>query len=133
MGTRADLYIGRGANAEWLGSIAYDGEPAGQPEAIARATSEAVFRAAVQALSSQDDFTSPALGWPWPWDTSHTTDYAYAWDAGCCWISCFGRQWYTVDSPLENDGPKLSDDAFPKMAPPSNPFHARSGVLLLGK
>lgn len=27
MGTRADFYIGRGENAEWLGSIAWDGDP----------------------------------------------------------------------------------------------------------
>lgn len=27
MGTRADFYVGTGANAEWLGSIAYDGHP----------------------------------------------------------------------------------------------------------
>jgi len=29
MGTRADFYVGRGKTAEWLGSIAWDGYPAG--------------------------------------------------------------------------------------------------------
>lgn len=27
MGTRADFYVGRGEQAEWLGSIAWDGNP----------------------------------------------------------------------------------------------------------
>jgi hypothetical protein len=29
MGTRADFYIGRGTEAEWLGSVAWDGYPGG--------------------------------------------------------------------------------------------------------
>ena len=29
MGTRADLYIGRGTDAEWIGSVAWDGYPSG--------------------------------------------------------------------------------------------------------
>jgi hypothetical protein len=29
MGTRADFYVGRGGQAEWLGSIAWDGYPSG--------------------------------------------------------------------------------------------------------
>jgi hypothetical protein len=29
MGTRADFYVGRGPNAEWIGSIAFDGYPDG--------------------------------------------------------------------------------------------------------
>ena len=29
MGTRADFYVGRGESAEWLGSVAWDGNPRG--------------------------------------------------------------------------------------------------------
>jgi hypothetical protein len=29
MGTRADFYVGRGPDAEWLGSVAMDGYPSG--------------------------------------------------------------------------------------------------------
>ena len=29
MGTRADFYIGKGTDAEWLGSIAWNGYPDG--------------------------------------------------------------------------------------------------------
>lgn len=29
-------------------------------------------------------------GWPWPWDDSGTTDYAYTWDEGVVWWCNFG-------------------------------------------
>lgn len=96
MGTRADFYVGRGETAEWLGSIAFDGYddgPAG--ELLLSATSEADFRQKVEQLSRRDDFTAPRDGWPWPWEDSHTTDYAYAWD-GQTWASCFGRGWRSL-------------------------------------
>lgn len=32
MGTRADFYVGRGTEAEWIGSIALDGYPDGIPD-----------------------------------------------------------------------------------------------------
>jgi hypothetical protein len=35
MGTRADFYVGRGETAEWLGSIAWDGNPGGAGLALA--------------------------------------------------------------------------------------------------
>ena len=81
MGTRADFYVGRGENAEWLGSIAWDGHPCSIAEGVLAATTEAAFRSELAAFGDhRDDWTEPALGWPWPWDTSHTTDYAYAFD-----------------------------------------------------
>ena len=40
MGTRADFYIGRGATAEWIGSIAWDGYPDGIPAPILEATDD---------------------------------------------------------------------------------------------
>jgi len=89
MGTRADFYIGRGPDAEWLGSIAWDGYPGGIPDAILVAPSEDEFRVAVtDLLSSRDDGTTPDMGWPWPWKDSQTSNYAYAWDKGV---------WFTID------------------------------------
>lgn len=77
MGTRADFYVGRGLNAEWLGSVAYDGHPSRYPR-ILRARTEEEFRAAVAAmLKKQDDATLPPRGWPWPWNNSGTSDYGY--------------------------------------------------------
>lgn len=86
MGTRADFYAGRGQNAEWLGSIAWDGDWDGIPDEILYAHDEAMFRREVAVfLASRDDGTVPADGWPWPWNTSSTTDCSYWFFDGKCW------------------------------------------------
>lgn len=86
MGTRADFYAGRGKGAEWLGSIAWDGYHSGIPDAILYAHDETTFRNEVAAfLASRGDATTPDQGWPWPWDTSSTTDCSYWFFDGKCW------------------------------------------------
>lgn len=40
MGTRADFYVGRGPEAEYLGSIAWDGHPEGMPSELLRSSAE---------------------------------------------------------------------------------------------
>lgn len=137
MGTiRADFYVGRGPGAEWLGSIARDGHPDGAPLPLLACRSEREFREAVaDILDEADDATVPEMGWPWPWDDSRTTDYAYAYDAGAVWTSCYGCEWYDArDRGLDVDqleGPQVD---FPNMAarrdvaPPGSP---RSGVVLV--
>lgn len=120
MGTRADFYVGRGRDAEWLGSIAWDGYPDGidpktaetyQPwpgvrprhrdgdwpegEHLFDATDEHTYRQRVaRFFEYRDDVTLPADGWPWPWDNSLTTDYAYAFDGDAVRASCFGHAWF---------------------------------------
>lgn len=92
MGTRADFYIGTGPQAEWLGSVAFDGYQWAEDhdEPIWSAKTETDFRAAVTAeLSNRNDATTPDLGWPWPWDNSGTTDYAYYFSDGR--VSCEAR------------------------------------------
>lgn len=129
MGTRADFYVGRGADAQWLGSIAWDGHPDGIDEAILAASDEAGFRAAVAAfLVTREDATRPEQGWPWPWDSSHTTDFAYALDAGRVLASSFGHPWQPAgdyDSDRDDGAGEMAPDAFPNMS-------ARR-VLALGK
>jgi hypothetical protein len=68
-----------------LGSIAFDGypqsdeQPGGVPTAILQATTELEFRNAVlDLLTRRDDATIPPQSWPWPWETSWGTDYAYS-------------------------------------------------------
>lgn len=134
MGTRADFYIGRGAKAEWLGSVAWDGYPDGfkdRPELFAATTADQ-FRAAVAAeIDTRDDGTTPSQGWPWPWENGHLTDYSYAFDDGRVWASCFGHQWWDLlkDAPEEEDaGPKVE---FPDMtAIKSVTLGKRSGVMI---
>lgn len=108
MGTRADFYVGRGEQAEWLGSIAWDGDPGGIPKRLLKAATERKYRVVVGAfLVERDDATWPAMGWPWPWENSQTTDYAYAFDGGKVWASCFGYAWF---DPLQHE-PEVDEDA----------------------
>lgn len=111
MGTRADFYVGRGLSAEWLGSIAWDGYPDGIPDQIRRATDEAVFRAEVAAfLQREESATKPEDGWPWPWEDSRTTDYAYAFDSGEVFASCFGHPWFNAARGEPPEPPEPGDD-----------------------
>jgi hypothetical protein len=146
MTTRADFYVGRGKEAEWIGSIAWDGYPGGisltsphsnfpQGKHLFDATNEREFRERVsQFFENRDDVTLPDLGWPWPWDDSQTTDFAYAFDEGKVWASCFGTEWFlpTPDGEMpEKPGTKAA--IFPNMKHRKNvTLGKRSGVIGIG-
>lgn len=135
MGTRADFYLGRGEQAEWLGSIAWDGYPDGIDRPVLEATTPEGFRnALVNFAATRDDWTAPEKGWPWPWDDSNTTDYAYALDEGKVWAAGFGGTWFdaTAEQPEEDD-PNGVPVVFPNMsARKATTFGKRSGIILLG-
>ena len=139
MGTRADFYIGRGPQARWLGSLAWDGYPDGIDAAAANrhATTEAGFLEALVPLKAREDWSQPERdGWPWPWDDSGTTDYAYALDGGTVFVSRFGSAWVALDAALlqpENDFPKHPKAVFPNMAALKRvTYGKRSGVIIIG-
>lgn len=119
MGTRADFYVGRGRGAEWLGSVAWDGYPSGFDDALFKVTTEAEWRDAVaKTLAKRDDGTKPEDGWPWPWEDSRTTDYAYAFDGGRVFGCAFGHAWFDpLNEPTDDEGymdtPKSAE--FPDM------------------
>jgi len=95
MANKADFYVGRGPDAEWLGSVGWDGLPDGIPPAIRSATTEDDYRAEVaQFLDRRGDAVLPEQGWPWTWDDSSGTNYAYAMDKGRVWASCYGSSWW---------------------------------------
>lgn len=148
MGTRADFYAGRGADAEWLGSIAWDGTEI--PDEILYAHDEAMFRREVaEFLAGRDDGTKPKDGWPWPWNTSATTDCSYWFFEGKCW-DVQGKYDDTgaVYAPFDKDRPEWDGEqdekefyagwlgdkpavAFPDMSPKKRvTFGPRSGVVL---
>lgn len=131
MGTRADFYVGRGAEAEWLGSIAWDGYPDGIGTTVLGATTEAQYREAVSAFLAREDGTTPDMGWPWPWDDSNTTDYAYAFDADRVWACGFGSGWFR---PFVDDEPEDSGhQEFPNMTErKAVTYGKRSGVMIFG-
>lgn len=138
MGTRADFYIGKGAEAEWLGSVAWDGyEWVEKVNDLVLATTPDEFRAAVKEIEEKrEDFTAPSLGWPWPWDDSHTTDYAYILIDSKVKAYCFGRETPICPEPNGDDDESEDDGErgeFPNMAALKNvTFGKRSGVMFIG-
>ena len=135
MGTRGDFYVGRGKSAEWLGSVALDAYPHGIDAAIRLAESEGDYRSAVAFfLRKTESATRPEQGWPWPWDDSRTTDYAYAFDAGHVYGSCFGHAWFPADGPEpEEPEEEGTEETFPDMSSIKNvALGKRSGLLIIG-
>lgn len=86
MGTRADFYVGKGKQAKWIGSIAWDGYRDGIDAEVLNATTEDEFVSAITAFfDGRDDVTTPDMGWPWPWDDSSVTDCSYWFFEGQVW------------------------------------------------
>lgn len=141
MGTRADFYVGTGPNAEWIGSISYDGDPDGMPEGAVKSKSEKKYRAEVERLLADREVlsTRPAEGWPWPWEDSRTTDYAYAWADGKVKISAFGRGWQSIAehnrwSRSELERPQMADSEVRDMSKhkmDNAGVMAKSGLLIV--
>lgn len=121
MGTRADFYVGRGIDAEWLGSTAWDGYPdAKYIEALFGAMTEDEWREKVRRmLESRDDASIAGIhGWPWPWDHSGTTDYAYTFETGVVLFSRCGSKWWRTDQVKEScdDENDAKEAVFPDMS-----------------
>lgn len=141
MGTRSDFYVGQGSDAEWLGSIAWDGYPDGIPDRILKAVEEQDYREQVKAfLTSRDDASLPQHGWPWPWNDSGLTDYAYAFNDNAVWYSVgypVARWWRALDGPEpDSDDADLMDGLaiteFPNMAHlKSVTLGCRSGLIVV--
>ncbi|TQK10201.1 hypothetical protein [Herbaspirillum sp. SJZ107] len=136
MGTRADFYVGKGKNAEWLGSIGWDGYPDGITEAVRSATDEASYRAAVSSFfAARNDVTLPEHGWPWPWNDSGTTDYSYWHFDGKTMASGFGGGLFACDEEEPEDDDDLEVVEMPDMSARKKVAAAgsdRSGVIAVG-
>lgn len=136
MGPRADFYHGKGKDARWLGSIAWDGYRDGISGYILSAKREDDFLKAVEVfLASRDDATLPEQGWPWPWDSSDTTDCSYWFFDNQCWEARgYPRERYVPAShPVDDEN---YDDfeviEFPDMSAEKNvALGERSGVILV--
>lgn len=150
MGTRADFYVGRGPDAEWIGSVTWDGNPGGIAHDSTPAgykvfpdveIEEPDYRLAVgEFLEQRDDATLPTEPWPWPWADSGTTDYAYAWDGGMVYGTSSGHGWWPVrlseeccGEPSDEDAPP-SKVAFPDMSDRKGDLGhimAKSGMIIV--
>lgn len=133
MGTRADFYLGRGLDAQWLGSIAWDGHPSSIDSSICHATTLDDYLNALSAFfTGRDDVSGPDHGWPWPWDTSHMTDYAYAFDEGRVWACYFGYRWWPATEDEPDDHGEIKTATFPNMSSRKNvTWDERSGLIIM--
>lgn len=140
MSTRGDFYIGLGQQAEWLGSLAH-GYPCTVVERLILDSHTAdEWRANVTALvGAREDGSTPADGWPWPWNNSGLTDYAYTWSEGRVQASCFGAPFFDPLGPepgLIGESQPMDEDSgyWPDMKARANVqmFGPRSGILLVG-
>lgn len=125
MGTRADFYIGTDPKTmEWLGSHALDGHPEKVPESVIYAVDEADYRKCVaEKLATRRDWSGPDRGWPWPWEDSRLTDYAYTFAGGQFLVANWGNGWFAwKDATSDNFGddeiviPVVEPAAFPDMS-----------------
>jgi hypothetical protein len=96
MGTRADFYIldeSKQKTWEWLGSVAYDGHPSNFITEIESSSIVEFHNRVTFVLKDREDATISSQGWPWPWKTSHTTDYSYVYNVrlGRVVVNCFKR------------------------------------------
>lgn len=133
MGTRADFYVGLGPEAEWLGSIAWDGYALAEGSTEDPHLGEAAWREYVASHADRDDWTPPEMGWPWPWTDSRTTDYAYAYVPGedVVLFSIFGEPWMVLGTDLRWAAKPTKPD-FPDMTErQAVTYGSRSGVTLL--
>lgn len=140
MGTRADFYVQESdATLNWLGSIAWDGYPEGIDAPVMDAKSGDEFRAALSDFfAKRDDVTLPAQGWPWPWNTSDTTDYGYVLIESRGVFYCpFGHDVFAANAEPDEDGERVPvadlQFAYPGMADRKNVALGsnRSGVIIV--
>ncbi len=137
MGTRADFYVSEGKDAEWLGSIAWDGYPSNDTLFdIFHSQSEEQYRGRVTAMLAdrESDATLPEMGWPWPWNDSRTTDYSYSFQYDRVRASCFGKPWFNpLEKEPEDTGEFMGDKlVFPDMSDIQNvTLGPRSGIILV--
>jgi hypothetical protein len=138
VGTRADFYTKTADSLVWHGSIAWDGHPESIEPDILMATDEPSFLKALDAfLTSRDDATRPEDGWPWPWEDSRTTDFAYVWNETKVGAYCFGRGPFdplVEERDEDGDRPVMKEGKvtiFPDMTAIQNvTLGPRSGVMV---
>lgn len=107
MGTRCDFYtMEKDKKMIWIGSYGWDGYPDGPVKDIGLHKVKSIdeFKKTVlDFLEDKEGYISGKNGWPWPWDTSATTDYSYIFFEGNVYVSCYGSALIEINDYLEND------------------------------
>lgn len=136
MGTRADFYIKKADEKEliWIASIAWDGYPDGIDCGVLDSKTQSEYIGNLQRfLKDRNDVTLPERGWPWPWDNSSTTDFAYCFVDGRVLTNNFGHGWHVYIKDQDNDNaPMVWEYEFPDMSKIKNVRYDKgSGAIFL--
>ncbi|MFD4252484.1 hypothetical protein ACFWQL_22340 [Amycolatopsis thermoflava] len=97
--TTHDFYLGRGPDAEWIGSIHLGTCACHSVEQIWQAHAADEFTDLVNSflhaaeVGQAGEVTHRGRPWPWTWPTSHGTDYTHAFDTGTVWTARQGQRW----------------------------------------
>lgn len=127
MGTRADFYVKDHDSITWIGSVAWDGYQWAEDSScdLMSAKTKDEFMAAINKdIAARDDFTSPEMGWPWPWDDSGTTDFAYLFSNDSVTSWNFGEEHGADDPKVADWMPDMSSLSAPTLG-------KRSGVIVI--
>jgi hypothetical protein len=132
MGTRADFYVKKEKQLEWIASIAWDGYPNGIDKPVLKSKTEKTFRSNLQRfLNKRTDVTYPKDGWPWPWNDSRITDYAYIFEKDKVQCSCFGSILFDPLKTEPEDLEKVHPKFFPDMSKIKNvAMGNRFGIII---
>ncbi len=99
MGTKADFYIKSGDALEWQGSLEWDCNEELIPDEIVQSSCKEEFIINLEnALKIRKGFHPLETGWPWLWNTSKQTDYAYILveEKGTVYISKHNSPCYSI-------------------------------------
>jgi hypothetical protein len=133
MGTRADFYKDQDGKLVWIASIAWDGYPDGIAKLVIQVKTEDDYLSALNDfLQKRDDVSYPKDGWPWPWDDSGTTDYAYSFRKDGVYAWCFGQGPFPTWEQQPEDSDAEKETCFPDMKDVKNmTMGKRNGLIVL--
>lgn len=130
---RADFYVGRGATAEYLGTLQYEGDPVDVEvwelfQSLDEDTyTEQDYRQEVaDLLSNRATDTvgqTPVPEWPHPYASSDDTPWTYAFDAGTVYIYRYGVEMAAVRCNYTRPGPQGTRE--PRRPQSSTPLFPR--------
>lgn len=97
MGIKADFYIKDGDSLKWQGSVEWNCDEKSIPNNLVQSSSNEEFLENLSAYLSSNENAYTA-GWPWHWNSSKQSDYAYIMNAerGAVYISRHNSPCYTI-------------------------------------
>jgi hypothetical protein len=104
MATKADFYVGDGASAVWIGSIAGNGTPNCIPGRLLASPFAATWKKyAEKFISEHKSGRLPKDGWPWEHNTSACTDYVYSFVDNEVKVAVLGLGWMNPFNDLHKE------------------------------